>query len=111
MAKSIREQIAAIDAQVVKLAAKKVELEAKIGNEIDFAALNAGIRITYSYGKGETKRTLEGLILGRKDPAEGEKGSALLKVATGSGFDAVITTIYPAQVLSVVKAEEPVAAE
>lgn len=105
MAKSIREQIAAIDAQVVKLAAKKTELEAKLGSEIDPASLNAGTRITYSYGKGETKRTLEGLILGRKDPGENEKGSAMLKVASGSGFDAIITVIYPAQVLSVIAAE------
>lgn len=105
MAKSIREQIAAIDAQVAKLNTKKTELEAKVGNEVNPDALTAGVIVTYSYGKGETKRVLQGVILGRKDPAEGEKGTALLKVATGTGFDAIIAVIYPAQVLTVVKAE------
>lgn len=105
VAKSIREQIAAINTQLDKLQTKKDDLIAKIGNEVNPDALIAGVVVTYSYGKGETKRTLQGVILGRKDPATGEKGSALLKVATGTGFDAIITTIYPAQVLSVVKAE------
>lgn len=105
LAKTVREQIAAVDAAIAKLNTKKTELEAKVGNEINPSELTAGVQITFSYGKGDTKRVLPGVILGRKDPAEGEKGSALLKVASGTGFDALIAVIYPAQVLTVVKAE------
>lgn len=111
MAKTIKQQIADIDTKIAALQVSRAGLEGKLVDEVDPAALQAGVFIEYTYGKGDTKRTLLGQILGRKDPAEGEKGSALLKVATGSGFDAIITTIYPAQVTNIVAAEVAVPAE
>lgn len=111
MAKSIREQIAAQQTIIDKAMVAKAALETKLGNEVDPAALVTGVIVNFTYGKGDTKREMTGQILGRKDPAEGEKGSALLKVASGAGYDAVIVTIYPAQVTSVVTpAQEQVAA-
>jgi hypothetical protein len=69
-------------------------------------ALTAGVSITFTYGKGNDKRELTGMILGVKlaDPAV-PKSSTMLRVAVGEGFDAQIVTVYPAQVTKVNAAE------
>lgn len=104
MAKSIREQIAALEA---KLAALKVQAE----NEIDPSSIVAGATVSFEYGKGDTKRTLSGVITGIKpaDPAV-PKSATLIRVAVGEGFDAQIVTIYPTAVRSVAKVEAAVEA-
>lgn len=105
MAKSIRQQIADAVAKRDALNVTIASLEAKVGDEVDTAQVQAGRTVTFNYGKGETKKVLTGIVLGRKDAEAGSKGGDLVKVAVGEGFDALIVTIYPAQVTRI----EPVA--
>lgn len=112
MAKSFRAQIADIDAKIAALQVTRAGLETKAAAEVDHAAVVEGRTITFNYGKGENVRTLTGLVLGRKDPEAGAKGAPLVKVAVGSGFDAQIVTIYPAQVTAIAaEAQAEAAAE
>lgn len=101
MAKTIRQQITDIDTAIAKLQVKRVELEGKLASEVDTAAVQPGRTVTFEYGKGENKRTLTGLVLGRKDAEPGTKGGDLVKVAVGEGFDAQIVTIYPSNVSAI----------
>lgn len=98
MSKSIRTQLAAVLSQIATLTAKAEELKLLAANEIDTAAVQAGRVVEFEYGKGEGKRILVGVVVGRKDPAAGEKGGSLVKVAVGEGFDSQVVTIYPQQV-------------
>jgi ribosomal protein L19 len=103
MAKTVREQIAAVEAQIAKLNEKKTELTAKLGDEVNPAELVSGAQVVFSYGKGTTVRELTGVITGVKlaDPAVA-KSSTLLRIAAGEGFDAQIVTVYPAAVKRIV---------
>lgn len=111
MAKSLRVQIADIDAKIEKLQVERVGLEAKLGDEVDTSAVQKGVSITFNYGKAPNVRSLDGLVLGRKDAEPGTKGGDLVKVAVGEGFDAQIVTIYPTAVTKIHAAEEAVAEE
>lgn len=107
MAKTALQQIADVDAAIVKLQAKRAELVTAAQNEVDPAKLVAGANIEFAYGKGDTKKNLVGMILGVKlaDP-EQPKSSTMLRVAVGEGFDAQIVTVYPAQVTKIVTVAE-----
>lgn len=112
MSKSIRAQLAAALTALAALEAKVAELKVAAENEVDTDAVQAGRQIAFEYGKGETKRELVGVVVGRKDPAAGEKGGSLVKVAVGEGFDSQVVTIYPQQVrrfTDVAQAEVPAA--
>ena len=108
MAKTIREQIAALDEQIKKLTDKKAELTTKLGDEIDPSALVPNTVIDFEHGKGDTKGIKTGRIIGRQeaDP-NNKKSSVMLKVAVGEGFDAQLVVTYPANVKKV-HAEAPV---
>lgn len=105
MAKTAIQQIADIDASIAKLQAKRAELEASAANEVDFDKVQAGAVVTFTYGKGETKRELTGQVLGRKNAEPGAKGGDLVRVAVGEGFDAQIVTVYPNFVTKIHSAE------
>jgi hypothetical protein len=97
MAKTLPEQIVAIDEQITKLTTKRAELQAKIDANIDPASIVAGATVTFDYGKGETRRELVGLVLGVKTTGDenSTKSQTLIKVAVGTGFDATVLVIYP----------------
>lgn len=101
MAKTIREQIASIDAQVAKLAAKKVELEAKVGNEVDTTLIVAGATVDFNYGKSPNLRALTGQVVAVKPNEPGQKGGTLVKIAVGEGFDAQLVVVFPSAVTKV----------
>lgn len=103
MAKTVREQIAAQQAIITKAQEAVTLLTAKLDSEVDPAALVEGANVVFDYGKGDTKRSLTGTITGVKpaDPAVA-KSATLIRVAVGTGFDAQIVTIYPANVTKVV---------
>jgi hypothetical protein len=112
MAKSIRQQIADAVTKRDALNVIIAGLEAKVDSEVNTDEVQAGRTITFNYGKGETKKVLTGVVLGRKNAEPGTKGGDLVKVAVGEGFDALIVTIYPAQVTAieaVAQAEAPAA--
>lgn len=103
MSASSKTKIALIDTQIAALQAKRVALVEASASEIDTDNATVGVTISFTYGKGDTKKVLSGVVLGRKD-AEG-KSPALIKVAVGTGFDAQIVTIFPAQVTAIVAEE------
>jgi hypothetical protein len=105
MAKTIREQITAKEALIVAAQAAIVELTAKLGSEVDSAAIVTGAGVTFDYGKGTTRRELSGVVTGVKaaDPAN-PKSATLVRVAVGDGFAAQIVTIYTSNVKSVTPA-------
>lgn len=105
MAKTIRQQIADIDEKIKNLTAARAVLVPKLDSEVDDAAIQAGAVVTFTYGKGETKRELTGQVLGRKNAEPGTKGGDLIRIAVGEGFDAQIVTTYPACVTKVHAAE------
>jgi hypothetical protein len=108
MAKTIREQIAGVDAQIAKLNAKRSDLVSKQDSEVDPAHIISGSTVTFSYGKGDTKRELVGVVTGVKpaNPAE-PKSATMIRVAVGDGFEAQIVTIYAASVTKAVLAAQP----
>lgn len=105
MAKSIRQQIADLNEQIEKLTVKRTALEAQAASEVNTDDVQAGRTITFNYGKGDGKKVLTGLVLGRKNAEPGTKGGDLVKVAVGEGFDAIIATIYPSQVTAIAPVE------
>ncbi len=110
MAQNAQQKLAAVKAKIAELTKSLPELEAAAANTVNEDNVQAGVNVQFIYGKGESKRTLVGMVLGRKDPAEGEKGGALVKVAIGTGFDAQIVTIYPANVTAILTPEQADAA-
>lgn len=108
MAQSIREKIAAREASIVKLQSEIADLNTQLADEVDPAAAVVGAEVTFDYGKAPNRRTLTGIIIGRKDadPAN-NKTYTQLKVAVGQGFDAEIVVI---PVASVTKVTAPAAA-
>lgn len=105
MAKTVREQIAAKQAIIAAATAAIADLTAKLGSEVDPAAITDGATVTFDYGKGTTRRALSGVVTGVKpaDPAN-PKSATLVRVAVGTGFDAQIVTIYTSNVKAVTPA-------
>lgn len=101
MAKSLRQQLADATEKRDALNVLIAGLEAKLADEVDPSKIQAGAFITFSHGKGENKAELQGQVLGRRDPAEGEKGKTLIKVAVGEGFDAMVLVIAPEAVTKI----------
>lgn len=101
MAKSIRQQITDAVTKRDALNVVIAGLEAKLGQEVDTAAVQAGASITFNYGKGETRKVLSGVVLGRKDAEPGAKGGDLVRVAVGQGYEAMIVTINPGAVTGI----------
>lgn len=87
MSKSFRAQLVDIDAKIAKLQAQRAEIAAKADSEVDFARVEQGTIITFEYGRAEKRRTLTGVVMGRKGQ---DKGPDLLKVRVGEGFEAEI---------------------
>lgn len=70
-----KERIAALEAEE---AAEAIRENIETGDEIEF-----------EFGRGETKQSLKGVILGQKDDSNGR----WVKVQVGEGFDAETKTI------------------
>ena len=102
--------IAKVKSLEARIATLQTELEAaKIAaaNEVDPAKVVEGVSVDFDYGKKPNVKTLTGLVLGVKVPAEGEKGGTQARVAVGEGFEAQTLTIYVAQVTKIHAAEQP----
>lgn len=91
MAKTLRQQLADLDSKIAELTSKRAELAEKLADEVDPSAIKAGAKIAFKYGKPSQPQ--QGTVIGRRDPAEGEKGKPLVRVAVGEGFEAQIVTI------------------
>ena len=91
---------------VIKLLAlKEVSEELNLSGQVQ-----PGRKVRFDYGRGEKKRSYEGVVLARRDPAEGEKVAPQCRVQVGEGFDIEILTIHPQWVTALLD-EAPVAAE
>lgn len=96
---SIAKQIAAIDAKIAALNEKRAELVEKQGREVNVDAFVAGVtKLTFTVGKDDKKRTLEGIFLGAK---RADKGGTVVKAQVGSGVDTEIIGLFPSQIVSV----------
>lgn len=100
MSKS-QQQLEALRARIADLQVKEAELLARIENEVDEDAVQAGVIVDFVHGKGANKQTLTGQVLGRKNAEPGQRGGDLVKVATGEGFDAMVLVINPGDVLKI----------
>lgn len=67
----------------------------------------AGDTVTFDFGRGESKATLTGCVLGIKDDSNGR----WVKVQIGEGFDADVKTIRTAVITANPQAEERAAKE
>lgn len=103
MAQTTHQKLAALKAQAEKLKDEIAALEAKAALEVNPDLVIADAVVQFEHGKGDTKKSLEGAIVGRKDPAAGEKGGSQVKIAVGAGFDAAIYTVYVAAVTKIVR--------
>jgi len=93
MGKSVRQQMADIDAKIEKLQVERAALEGKVADEVDTDLIQAGAIVSFLYGKGDNKTELTGQVLGRKNAEPGVKGGDFVKVAVGEGFDADVKTV------------------
>lgn len=107
MTKSIQERIAALKQSIINDSALLQVLEEKAANAFDPSDLVEAAAIQFSFGKGETKRTMEGHILGVRlaDPNV-PKSRPMIRVAVGSGFEAQILTIHPNDVTKIVTGDQ-----
>lgn len=95
---SIREQIAAKNAKIVKLQAEVAELTLRADTEIDPSLVVVGATVDVVFGRAEKKRSLTGVVLARKSQ---DKGPDLIRVQVGEGFEAEIVTAYVSNVTGV----------
>lgn len=102
MAQTTHQKLAALKAQAEKIKDEIASLQAKADQEVNPDLVQKDVTVEISTGKGDTKKTVTGVVIGRKDPAAGEKGGSQIKVAAGEGFDAVIYTVYVAAVTKIV---------
>lgn len=109
MAQSNRQKLAAVNAQIALLVAKQAELELAAANEVDYTKVVEGAEVSFNYGKAPNVTVKSGSVVGVKEPAAGTKGATQVRVAVGSGFDAVLHTIYLPQITAIVAVEAPAA--
>lgn len=96
MAKSTRQQLADLDAAIAKLQVRRAALaQATATSDVDPDTVQAGMVVSFLYGKGEGRKTLRGTVVGRRDPEEGKKGGSFVKIAVGEGFDATLVSVCP----------------
>lgn len=65
-------------------------------------SIETGDTVTFDFGRGDTKKSLTGTVLGMKDDSNGR----WIKVQIGDGFDAETKTIRTASITANPKAEE-----
>lgn len=111
MAQSNRQKLAAVVAQIALLVTKRDELELAAANEVDYSKVVEGAEVTFNYGKAPNVASKTGSVVGVKEPAAGTKGATQVRVAVGSGFDAVLHTIYLPQITAIAAEEAPAAEE
>ncbi|BAP15819.1 hypothetical protein AVU67_gp13 [Ralstonia phage RSJ2] len=97
MAKTLIEQLTAVESQIKTLETKRDELAAKIEAEQALSNVAAGTTIVFNYGRAETRKELTGVVKGVADTDKGRR----IKVESGEGFDATIYVIEPAAVVRV----------
>jgi hypothetical protein len=104
MSKSYREQLSSALKQQEALAARIVELTEKAANEFDYSLVQPGARVEAMFGRAEKKRTVMGVVLGRKSQDKG--GSDLVRVQTdGDAFTSEILTVFITNVTGVFDAD------
>ena len=102
----LEEQVTKINAKIAALKAGK-PVVAKVAKVVFVPEVGAKVLATIGRATATSQpRVLEALVLGVKKPAEGEKGSTLVRAQVGEGFDAQVFTLFLTQVAPVPVAEE-----
>jgi len=103
MAKTIRQQVADIDAKITELTVKRTALQAQADAEVNFDHVVPEAVVEFKYGKGETAKTFSGFVVAVKlaDPAV-PKSAPQARVSFGEGFEAQVVTVYFAAITKVV---------
>lgn len=86
----LSEKYAALYEKYEKIAAELQELAQEIGAIDALASIGEGSAVVVAIGKGETARSVNGVVLAVR---EEEDGTKLYKVQYGTGFDADITVV------------------
>lgn len=101
---STAEKIAKLEEQLAALRVKRAEEVSAENAAAALAGVTTGYSVSFELGKGDTKRELFGVVLGRG--LNGEVDS--VKVQVGDGFD---TSVYSIPVAKLTRAAAPVADE
>ena len=86
----LSEKYAALYEKYEKIATELQELAQEIGAIDALASIGEGSAVVVAIGKGETARSVNGVVLAVR---EEEDGTKLYKVQYGTGFDADITVV------------------
>ncbi|CAB4241352.1 hypothetical protein UFOVP60_25 [uncultured Caudovirales phage] len=78
-----------------KLVVKVVAGKAAVTDLNLSGQVQPGRKVHFDYGRGDKKRSYEGVVLARRDPAEGEKVAPQCRIQVGEGFNIEILTIHP----------------
>lgn len=98
MAKTIAEQIVAVETQIAALTTKLAALKAEQEVADKLASVTRGSKVTVKIGRGETAKTVDAEVLAVQEDAE--KGNRY-KVVFGEGFDTETAVVQTSQIVAV----------
>ena len=93
-AKTLQEQIDALNATITKATVARNALVQKQETESKLAGLKGGDRIVFQYGRAESKFKATGTVVGVQDTEKGKR----IRVTYGEGMDSNVVTITLADV-------------
>lgn len=89
--------IIVINEKIAKLEAQRTQLQNQRDNAELIASVGKDFVVTFKVGRAETRRELEGVVLGRGEV----KGVDCVRVQTGEGFDLEVHTVKVAELLTI----------
>lgn len=98
MAKTIAEQIVAVETSIASLTTKLEALKAEQAVSEQLANLTKGSRLRVRIGRGDTAREVDSEVLAVSN--DEEKGTRI-KVVFGEGFDTETSVIQTSQIVAV----------
>ena len=89
--------IIVINEKIAKLEAKRKDLQDQRDAAALVADVAAGFTVTFKVGRADTRREVEGVVLGRGEV----KGVDSVRVQSGEGFELEVHTVKVAELLSI----------
>lgn len=98
MAAELAAKVGPVDERIEKLQAKRARIiEGKPAKQTKQVVIpELGSEVTFSYGRGETLKTLTGVLVG----VSNEEGKpTVLAARVGEGFDMQVVKLFPSQLI------------
>ena len=105
-----KEMIAVLEAKLAKLRAEPEAKEPKAKKVKEEYVPAVGDKVDFYFGRGDNRAVQSGVVLGIREPGEGEKGGRIVKVMVGEGYDADIKGVFLSALIVPPAVEVPVAA-